>query len=84
MATEEGSTVFVSAIPGVTRAGRRTMVLLAWLLLLIALALATWASIAPTRADDRQYGAAPGRRLEPSPEREQAQPALPNQNVSGR
>jgi hypothetical protein len=56
------------AIGGLARFGRQAMVGLAWVLILIALALATWATVAPGRAQ------------EPGP----AQPAWSNQKVSGR
>jgi hypothetical protein len=80
------------AIGGLARLGRQAVVVLAWILILIALALATRATINSGRAQEccvagpavaglaaATTGAikrprAPGR----------AQPALANQNVSGR
>ena len=52
-------------LSGLTRLGRHAMLVLVWVLLLIALALATWANLTSARAMD-------------------VQPALSNQNVSGR
>ena len=61
--------MFGHAIDGLGRLGRQAAVVLTWVLILIALTLATWATITTGRA---QTPAAP------------AQPALSNQNVSGR
>jgi hypothetical protein len=62
--------VFGHAIEELGRLGRQAMVVLTWVLILIALTLATWATITSGRAQ------------EPAPAR--AQPALSNQKVSGR
>ncbi len=57
--------MFGHAIDGLARLGRQAMLVLVWILLLIALALATWANLTSARATE-------------------VQPALSNQNVSGR
>ncbi len=44
--------MFGDAIEGLARLGRQAMVALVWVLLLIALALATWANIATGRAKE--------------------------------
>jgi hypothetical protein len=77
--------VFDGAIGGLARLGRQAMVGLTWILILVALALATWATIhssraqEPTLAGATATGAVPGL---PAPAR--GQPVLANQNVSGR
>ncbi len=80
--------VFGHAIDGLGRLGRQAMVALTWVLILIALALATWASITSGRAQELGVPAvngadrlASGRLSAPDP----AHPAFfSNQNVSGR
>lgn len=88
--------MFGYAIGDRARLGRRALVALVWLLLLIALALASLANFSPGRAGP--IGAAraatvdadsgPNRREiarpDVRPTRAPAQPALSNQNVSGR
>lgn len=81
----EVANVFDGAIGGLARLGRQAMVVLTWILILIALALATWTTIhssraqEPTLASATAVGAVPGLPA-PAP----AQPVLANQNVSGR
>ena len=95
--------MFGHAIGGRARLGRQAMLALVWILLLIALALATLANLATARAHEigspRPTVAgdacdpgrlAPGQDLatavrpEGLPARGLVQPALSNQNVSGR
>ena len=79
--------VLGGTIEGLARLGRQAMVALTWILIVIALALATWTTITSGRA--QELGGADIGRLEPYaserlPAPGWAQPAFSNQNVSGR
>jgi hypothetical protein len=79
--------VFGHAIEGLGRLGRQAMVLLTWVLILIALALATLAALNSGRAQELGIAALTGAdRLAVGrlPAAALAQPAFSTQNVSGR
>ena len=75
--------MFGHAIEELGRFGRQAMLVVTWALTLIALALATWATIASGRAQEPGPPAAAAR-VASAPPAERAQPAFSNQNVSGR
>jgi hypothetical protein len=85
---DEATIVFGHAIEGLGRLGRQAMVVLTWVLILIALTLATWATITSGRAQEpgvaEDCGAAHPAIGRPVMTPARAQPAFSNQNVSGR
>jgi hypothetical protein len=85
---DEATIVFGYAIEGLGRLGRQAMVVLTWVLILIALTLATWATITSGRAQEAwvaEDGSADDPTIGgPSPMPARLQPAFSNQNVSGR
>jgi hypothetical protein len=84
--------VFDGAIGRQARLGRQAVVALTWILILIALALATWATINSGRAQECCIAAPAAAGLASATTGESArhpapgpaQPVLANQNVSGR